>query len=72
MRGAADGDHVWRTVAVEIASAQVLGGNVVVEYGAGPFPARPVEIIHRDTMIGTAVAGEDLVIAVAIDIGRPQ
>ena len=72
VRGAADGDDVWRTVAVEVASAQVLGGDLGVEYGAGPFPARPVEIIHRDPMIGAAVAGEDLVVAVAIDVGDPE
>src|SRR5271165_4292287 len=72
MRGAADGDDVWRTVAVEIASAQVLGGDLGVEYGAGPFPARPVGIIHRDPMIGAAVAGEELIVAIAIDIGHPE
>ena len=30
-----------------------------VEHGAGPFPCSTVEIIHRDPMIGAAVAGEE-------------
>src|SRR5271166_1469282 len=72
MRGAAHGDDVGRAVAVEVAAAQVLGGDVPVEHRTSPVPGRPVEIIHGNAMIGAAVAGEELVVAVAIDIGHPE
>ena len=70
--GAADGDDVGRAVAVEVAPAQVLGGDVAVEHGADPLAAGPIEVVHRDAMILAAVAGEDLVVAVAIDVGHPE
>src|SRR5206468_5812846 len=70
VRPAADGDEVGRAVAVEVAAAEVLGGRGGVEDGAGPGAA--VEVVGQDARAGAAVAGEDLVGAVAVDVGDPE
>ena len=72
VRRAADGDDVGPAVAVEVAAAQVLGGDVAVEHGPGPLAGLPVEVVHRDPVILAPVAGEDLVVAVAVDVGDPE
>ena len=72
MRGTANGDDIGCAVTVEVATAQVLGGDVLVEHSAVPFPARSVKVIYRDSMIGASVACEELIVAVAINIGHPE
>ena len=72
MRAAADGDDVGCAVAVEIAPAQVLGGDVAIDHGFRPCSGAAIEVVHRDPMVLAAVAGEDLVVAVAIDVGDPE
>src|SRR5262249_35769084 len=67
---ATDGDDVGGAVAVEVAAAEVLGGDVAVENGADP--GRAVEVVHRHAMVLAAVAGEDLVVAVAVHVGDPE
>src|SRR4051812_47300200 len=57
VRLAADRHHVGRAVAVEVAAAEVLGGDVGVEDGAAPGLA--VEVVGGDAVVLAAVAGED-------------
>ena len=72
MRRATDGNDVGRAIAIQIASAQVLGGDVAVDHGLLPFLIGSIEVIHRNPMVLAAVAGEDLLVAVAIDVGDPE
>ena len=72
MRGAADGHDVGRAVAVDVAAAEVLRGDVAIEDGPGPGLPGSIELVHRHPMILAAVAGEDLVVAVPIDVGDPE
>ncbi len=37
-----------------------------------PFLIGSIEVIHRNPMVLAAVAGEDLLVAVAIDVGDPE
>ena len=46
---AADGDDVGGAVAVEVAAAEVLGGDVAVDDGA--VPGRAVEVVDRDAIV---------------------
>ena len=59
-----------RAVAVEVAPAQVLRGDGRVQHGA--IPGLAVEVIGRDPCVLAAVAGEDLVVAVAVHVGDPE
>src|SRR5262249_5931059 len=68
----AHGDDFWRAVAVEVAPAQVLCGDVAVEDGTAPDSFRAVEVVHRNPMVLATVAGEDLIVAVAVHIAQPQ
>ena len=64
--GAAHGNNIRRGVAVQVAAAQILGGYFSVDHRLRPRLFTSIEIIKRYAMIFPAMAGKNLVIAVAI------